>query len=103
MVQFNFPEFTKGDLASGWNQTRRVWVSLNGKDGAANSTGADPAAGLAMLSGYTTDVGNGRGKDFRHHFVATVAGAWLLTRGGSGGAPQDPLAPHRGPLWALSR
>jgi putative alpha-1,2-mannosidase len=73
VINFNFPAFAKGDLANGWNQTRRIWVSLNGKKGQVNDASTD-GGGLALLTGYTEDVGNGRGQDFKHHYHATVGG-----------------------------
>eukprot|EP01052_Picozoa_sp_SAG31_P028757 SAG31_NODE_2800_length_5077_cov_2.098433_12_plen_82_part_00 len=45
-------------------------VSLNGKSGRVNYT--EDKTGLPLLTGYTTDVGRNRGKDFQHHFHATV-------------------------------
>ena len=72
IMNFNFPSYVKqtaGGLAPGWNQTRRVWVSLDGADGALNSSiGAD---GLATMIGHTT---KGKGKDFKHRFHATISG-----------------------------
>ena len=73
VVNFNFPKHAKGDLADGWNQTRRIWVSLNGKAGQPNPASTD-GDGLPLLTGYTTDVGKGRGKNFKHHYHATVSG-----------------------------
>merc|ERR1740117_1389826 len=76
-MNFNFPSYVKqtaGGLAPGWNQTRRVWVSLDGADGALNSSiGAD---GLATMIGHTT---KGKGKDFKHRFHATISGkGWMF-------------------------
>ena len=73
VINWNFPKHATGKLADGWNQTRRVWVSLNGKSGQVNGASTD-SSGLATMTGYTTDVGNGRGMQFKHHYRATVAG-----------------------------
>jgi putative alpha-1,2-mannosidase len=73
VIHFNFPAYATGNLADGWNQTRRVWVSLNGKKGEPKPASSD-SDGVALLTGYTTDVGNGRGNNFKHHYHATVSG-----------------------------
>ena len=68
VIHFNFPAYATGNLADGWNQTRRVWVSLNGKKGEPKPASSD-SDGVALLTGYTTDVGNGRGNNFKHHYL----------------------------------
>lgn len=46
VLRWRFPPFERGPLASGWNQTRRVFIALNsGADEAA--VGTDAPSGLA--------------------------------------------------------
>jgi hypothetical protein len=55
VMRFSFPPYvaqTPGGLAPGWNQTRRVWVSLNGAAGAAS---ADPGTGGKPANRTTTN------------------------------------------------
>ena len=85
IINWNFPAHATGNLADGWNQTRRVWVSLNGKKGQVDAASTD-SAGLATMTGYTTDVGNGRGQKFKHHYRATIAG------GADGKSPVKPFS-----------
>ena len=68
IMRFNFPPMAKGNLAVGWNQTRRVLFGLHDQH---DSLAVVPDAQLATMQGTTV---NGDGKNFSHHFYATVGG-----------------------------
>ena len=98
IMRYNFPPYVarkEGGLAPGWNQTRRVWVSLNGGGGAVNANGsgpdADTGAAAPVLSGYTTAIS--RCKGCQHHFHATVFG------GADGSTPIQPFATGTDKGW----
>lgn len=71
VLRFQFPPAAEGSCATGFNQTRRVAVTLPGANDVTNHTGAG-SDGLEVLQGRVI-LPYSRGKNGKHHFYMTVA------------------------------
>lgn len=71
IMRFRFPPVAEGLLAKGFNQTRRVEVTLGSEKDKMHVT-APGSDGLAAMQG-TTLLDSRRGKGGKHHFYMTIA------------------------------
>ena len=73
VFRFTFPPPAVNVWDNGWNQTRRVLISLDSGSGAV---GMPPPGADGLLVGTGTSVANSGGvtKNFGHHFFATLGG-----------------------------
>jgi len=88
MLRFTFPPLATGPAASGYNQTRRVYIVLDA--GGTDVTVGQDAAGRATLAGAATHATEVPA-DFAHHYYATVSdvngnAVPLLASGSTGGS-----------------
>jgi len=84
IMRFKFPPYVSGALAAGFNQTRRISVSLNSVNDTISVSPPGPD-GLVVMQGATI-LSPERGKHGSHYFYMTVAS------GADEGMPSVPFA-----------
>jgi putative alpha-1,2-mannosidase len=85
VLRFTYPPPAVNAWDAGWNQTRRVLVSMDSGAGALAQPGVD-ADGLLTLTGTSVANSGGVPADFGHYFYATLGG------GADGASPVTPLS-----------
>lgn len=72
ILRFKFPPFENGRLSTGFNQTRRIALTLPNKNDTVVINASPGQDGLVVMQG-TTHISKDRGKNLAHHFYMTVA------------------------------
>jgi hypothetical protein len=87
VLRVSFPPLATGALASGWNQTRRVLLSVDNSLGAGVALpGASPVDGLPSLTAVSTMNSGGVPLGFGQYYHMTVGG------GADGTTPVAPFS-----------